>query len=221
MQNQELNLTSADVFEQAVQQRIANAKESMPNGGRVTVRNLKVVGIIVTGIALGIQVVWNGIADTVNAILDGLGDLFGQDWRLLPRADTDATAAALQELTGLTYEAAVAKAKETAASVTLTDAMRSTAAQLLNVPEVLRVSALRFAASRAEGLPGEMVPAGAGGAPAPTGGGTAGPLPGEPGAGVTVFIGGQPLRQQLIIERRLNGDRVSGAELDGLFRGGG
>jgi EAL domain-containing protein (putative c-di-GMP-specific phosphodiesterase class I)/GGDEF domain-containing protein len=29
MQNQELNLTSADVFEQAVQQRIANAKESL------------------------------------------------------------------------------------------------------------------------------------------------------------------------------------------------
>lgn len=181
----------------------------------------KVVGVIVLGIAYAIQTVWNGIADAVNFILGSIGDLFGQDWRLLPRADTDATGAALQELTGLTYEAATAKAKETAASVNLTDAMRSTAAQLLNVPEVLRVSALRFAASRAEGLPGEMVPAGAGGAPVPTGGGTTGTLPGEPGAGVTVLIGGQALRQQLVIERKLNGDRVSAAELEGLFRGGG
>lgn len=179
----------------------------------------KVVGVIVLGVAYAIQTVWNGIAEAVNLILGGIGDLFGQDWRVFPVADTDATAAALQELTGLTYEAATAKARETAASVNLTDAMRSTAAQLLNVPEVLRVSALRFAASRAEGLPGEMVPAG--GAPVPTGGGTAGTLPGEPGAGVTVFIGGQPLRQQLVIERKLNGDRVSAAELEGLFRGGG
>lgn len=204
---------------------------------------LKFVGQVILGVAAAIESAWNEIAKAVLDFFDFVRQVFPVD----KVAGLDAIMAsfeamlqpstqfgdALTELNKLTYESATAKAKETAASMKLKDAMRETAAELLNVPDVLKVTLRRFQASQEEGLPGEA-PGGPGGTGGASGGSRPPPGVGPGGAGpgglppppppppptVNVYLGGQKLRTQVNVDMRKNRTLRSDAEVEAAFQGG-
>lgn len=116
--------------------------------------------------------VWNGIIDGLRHIFGGLADfsVFGLkpfaalndffDGLMIPiesvTIDMNALAASIAALEGLTWDAAMAKAKDTAETLKNGDAAKASAAslrklgeELTNVPEGFKVTAARYAAMAA------------------------------------------------------------------------
>jgi hypothetical protein len=196
-------------------------------------------------VAAAIEAAWNEIARGVLSFfeairkafpfvdqLPGFNDVMASFEAMLE--PSTAMGDALTKLDELTWESATAKAAETAASMKLKDAMKQTAAELLNVPDVLKVTLRRFQSSQGEGLPGEAGsgPSGAGGGssggtgsrpPPGVGPGGVSPrgLPPPPPPEVNVFIGGQQLRTQIVVDARKNGAIRSDAAIEASFQGGG
>jgi hypothetical protein len=146
---------------------------------RVLFEALKGAAWVITKVAQMLAPLWNGIVEAISAVLRAIGgiDVFGtkplaflNDWAAgvdAARVDTDALAASLAALEGLTWESAMAKAAEIAATAKTTDSLREMNEQLTNMPTWYRTQLARFNAT--EGVTGAI---GGGGKPTPTGGGT-------------------------------------------------
>lgn len=110
---------------------------------------LKLFGLVVLYVAKAIGDVWNGIISAFQGIFRWLGgiNIFGwhplgflNDWADAmehAKADTASMAKAIQELTGLTWESAMAKAKEIEATKQATEALR-------NVPQGFKIALTRW-----------------------------------------------------------------------------
>jgi hypothetical protein len=131
---------------------------------------LKFVGLLVLHVAKAIAEAWNGIVRAIQSVFRSLADIsvFGAhplgfldgwaDSLGAAKVDMDAMAKSLAELTGLSYELALAKAKEHAATLANADALKKTNQELSNVPQRWR-RALRTAQSEdRQGPPGASGP---------------------------------------------------------------
>jgi hypothetical protein len=123
---------------------------------------LRFVGLAIGYIIKGIASVWNGIISAIQSVFKKLGDIsilgkhplgFLKDWaRSMESAkfDTEALARSLQELEGLTWDAAMAKARETAEVMKNRDALADVNEALSNVPSLWKVALRRFDAQDAQ-----------------------------------------------------------------------
>lgn len=164
---------------------------------------LKFVGTMVLEVVTGLGNAWNGIVGAVQTVFRELADIsvFGKhplgfldDWAaelVGAKVNTHAMAKELAELTGLSYELALAKAKEHAATLANYEAQKKANQELSNVPQRWRRALRAAQAEDRQGPPTSGSPPWAGGS---TGGG-APPPPGTHGASpayppVTVTVPG-------------------------------
>jgi len=112
---------------------------------------LKGVAQIIMVAMLGIQQIWNGILDALIWVLGGLSKIFGGLDEVIAKmegmkADTDATSAALNDLSNMTYDAAMAQAEQNVTVQETTESLNAMNAALVNVPSGYKVALARFAA---------------------------------------------------------------------------
>ncbi|NBD09275.1 phage tail tape measure protein [Corallococcus silvisoli] len=117
---------------------------------------LRYVGLSIGYIIKGIASVWNGIISAIQWVFKKLGDIsifgahplgFLKGWASSMESakfDTEALAKSLQELEGLTWDAAMAKAEETAEVMKNRDALQDVNEALSNVPDIWKVALRRF-----------------------------------------------------------------------------
>ncbi|HYH96172.1 hypothetical protein [Hyalangium sp.] len=142
---------------------------------------LKTVSTIILTVMKALGDVWNGIVGAIQKVFRMLADIsvFGvkplgfldgwADGLQKAKVDTEAMARALQSLTGMTYEAALEKAKETAEVIRNRQATEKATQALTNVPSAFKYALASFSAQDPQG-PGTMpVPSAP---PPPSGGGT-------------------------------------------------
>jgi len=112
---------------------------------------LKGVAQVIMVAMLGIQQIWNGILDALIWVLGGLSKIFGGLDEVIAKmegmkADTDATSAALNDLSNMTYDAAMAQAEQNVTVQETTESLNAMNAALVNVPSGYKVALARFAA---------------------------------------------------------------------------
>ncbi|WP_224364206.1 hypothetical protein [Hyalangium versicolor] len=127
---------------------------------------LKFVSQVILTVMKGVGGVWNGILSAIQSVFRSLGNIsvFGvrplgflrgwADGLEGAKIDTDALARSLQQLNGLTWEAAQAKAEETAAVLANRVAVDNATKSLTNVPSVWKEALSRFEAQD-PGRPGQ------------------------------------------------------------------
>ncbi|HYH97498.1 MAG TPA: hypothetical protein VD972_16115, partial [Hyalangium sp.] len=143
---------------------------------------LKTVSTIILTVMKALGDVWNGIVGAIQKVFRMLADIsvFGvrplgfldgwADGLERAKVDTEAMAKALQALTGMTYEAALEKAKETAEVIRNRKETEKATQALTNVPSAFKYALASFNAQDPQG-PGMMPVPSAPPAPPPSGGG--------------------------------------------------
>ncbi|MFP2897572.1 hypothetical protein [Corallococcus sp. 4LFB] len=117
---------------------------------------LRYVAIAILYVIKGLGSAWNGIVSAVQWVFRKLGDIsilgahplgFLKGWANSmesAKVDTESLARSIQELEGLTWEAAMAKARETAEVLKNRDALEDVNEALTNVPDLWKVALRRF-----------------------------------------------------------------------------
>ncbi|NVJ05220.1 hypothetical protein HUW63_08215 [Myxococcus sp. AM001] len=162
---------------------------------------LKVIATIILTVAQGLGHVWNGIVGAVQAVIRGISkavEWLGVDSlknfaNSLDRVkvDTDAMGESLESLNALTWESAEAKARETAEVLRNTEALQKATEALSNVPSAWKVNLRRYQSQDAQDGPSSEPTRQPPPTPAPSGGGTRPPQPGDDG--ILRGPGGEPL----------------------------
>jgi len=163
---------------------------------------LRFVSTVILKVVKGLGDAWNGIVGAIQAVFRKLADIsvFGAkplgfldgwaDGLERAKVDTEAMARALQALTGMTYEAALERARETAEVVRNRKELERATESLSNVPTAWKAALARFEVQ--EPQEGPTAPGSGGGVPVPTSPppGPSGPWgPAQPGGSTTP---GQP-----------------------------
>jgi hypothetical protein len=124
---------------------------------------LRGLGIIVLNIVVGLGKAWNGIIGAIQKVFRSLADIevfgvrplgFLDGWANSleqARIDTTAYAKMLVELKGMTWEAAVAKAKELEQTYKNVKAQQALNEELLNAPRAWRIALNRYRAQDGQG----------------------------------------------------------------------
>ncbi|RJS19557.1 hypothetical protein DRW03_21230 [Corallococcus sp. H22C18031201] len=151
---------------------------------------IRYVGIAILWIVKGIGGLWNGIIGAIQTVFRALGDIsifgahplgFLKGWaRSLDKVkvDTDALARSIQEMEHLSWDAALAKAKETAEVLKNRDALQEATEALTNVPAAWKVALRRFDAADPQDGPTDGGKPGSGGS---SGNGSGTPTPDSSG----------------------------------------
>ncbi|NNB96686.1 hypothetical protein HI113_22570 [Corallococcus exiguus] len=117
---------------------------------------LRYVGIGILYVIKGLGSAWNGIISAIQWVFRTLGDIsifgahplgFLRGWAKSmdsAKVDTESLARSIQELEGLTWDAAMAKARETAEVLKNRDALEDVNEALSNVPALWKVALRRF-----------------------------------------------------------------------------
>ncbi|RKG99199.1 hypothetical protein [Corallococcus carmarthensis] len=117
---------------------------------------LRYVGIAILWFIKGLGSAWNGIVSAIQAVFRALGDIsifgahplgFLRGWANSmegAKVNTESLARSIQELEGLTWDAAMAKARETAEVLKNRDALEDVNEALSNVPDLWKVALRRF-----------------------------------------------------------------------------
>ncbi|RKH64124.1 hypothetical protein [Corallococcus aberystwythensis] len=117
---------------------------------------LRYVAIAILYVIKGLGSAWNGIVGAVQWVFKKLGDIsvlgahpfgFLKSWANSMESvkmDTEKLARSIQELEGLTWDAAMAKARETAEVLKNRDALADVNEALSNVPDLWKVALRRF-----------------------------------------------------------------------------
>jgi phage-related protein len=163
---------------------------------------LRFVSTIILKVVKGLGDAWNGIVGAIQKVFRSLADIsiFGAkplgfldgwaDGLERAKVDTEAMARALQALTGMTYEAALERARETAEVVRNRKELERTTESLSNVPSAWKAALARFEVQDPQ--EGPTAPDSGGSVPVPTTPppGASGPWgPAQPGGSTTP---GQP-----------------------------
>ncbi|RKH03647.1 hypothetical protein [Corallococcus carmarthensis] len=149
---------------------------------------LRYVAIAILYVIKGLGSAWNGIVSAVQWVFRKLGDIsilgahplgFLKGWANSmesAKVDTESLARSIQELEGLTWDAAMAKAKETAEVLKNRDALEDVNEALTNVPDLWKVALRRFDSQDEQDGPntstGGAAPAPSTPPPSPSGGDT-------------------------------------------------
>ncbi|MBN9687119.1 MULTISPECIES: hypothetical protein [unclassified Corallococcus] len=117
---------------------------------------LRYVAIAILYVIKGLGSAWNGIVSAIQWVFKKLGDIsifgahplgFLKGWANSmesAKVDTESLARSIQELEGLTWDAAMAKARETAEVLKNRDALEDVNEALSNVPDLWKVALRRF-----------------------------------------------------------------------------
>lgn len=117
---------------------------------------LRYVAIAILYVIKGLGSAWNGIVSAIQWVFRKLGDIsifgahplgFLRGWADSMegvKVDTESLARSIQELEGLTWDAAMAKAQETAEVLKNRDALADVNESLSNVPDLWKVALRRF-----------------------------------------------------------------------------
>ncbi|RKH09745.1 hypothetical protein D7V97_15650 [Corallococcus sp. CA053C] len=148
---------------------------------------LRYVGLGILYVIKGLASAWNGIISAIQWVFKKLGDIsilgahplgFLKGWAKSmesAKVDTESLARSIQELEGLTWDAAMAKANETAEVLKNRDALADVNEALTNVPDLWKVALRRFDAQDEQDGPntssGSTPPPASQPPPSPTGGG--------------------------------------------------
>ncbi|NPC72918.1 hypothetical protein HPP05_24535 [Corallococcus exiguus] len=182
---------------------------------------LRYVAIVILYVIKGLGSAWNGIVGAVQWVFRKLGDIsifgghplgFLRGWANSmesAKVDTESLARSIQELEGLTWEAAMAKARETAEVLKNRDALEDVNEALSNVPALWKVALRRFDVQDEQDGPNTST----GTQPTPTPSTPSTPpaevLPPISREGGAPFVVGGPLQD--LLDRVLGGSNVAGA----------
>jgi phage tail tape-measure protein len=115
---------------------------------------MQVVGSIILSVVLAIQLVWNAILTAVETVVSAInvGGAFDSFLANLDdmKADTGATADALNTLMGTSYDQALAQNDAAASALETSSALDDVTASLTNVPSGYKVALARFDAISAD-----------------------------------------------------------------------
>ncbi|MBZ4371486.1 hypothetical protein [Corallococcus sp. AS-1-6] len=185
---------------------------------------LRYVAIVILYVIKGLGSAWNGIVSAIQWVFRKLGDIsilgahplgFLKGWANSmegAKVDIESLARSIQELEGLTWDAAMAKARETAEVLKNRDALEDVNEALSNVPDLWKVALRRFEAQDAQDGPNTTP----GTQPAPTSGAPSTPAPPTPevlppisrGGGGLLGMGGT---LQELLDLILGGSNATGA----------
>lgn len=118
---------------------------------------VKVVALFILHVVKGIGNIWNGIIGAIQSVFRALGSISVLGWKPLgflnswadslerAKMDTDGLSNAIDELNGLTWDSAKAKAEELRATKAVTEA-------LINVPQALNLNLMRWRSAVASSI---------------------------------------------------------------------